>query len=51
MRSAPVGTDHPGAKALGDLRRGTADAAPGANQQNRFTGLEAGCFEAAPGGM
>lgn len=50
MRHVPVGTDHARAEAPGNLRRGAADAAPGADQQNRLTGLEACRFEAAPGG-
>ena len=48
MRRAQVGTDHAGAEAAGDLRRGAADAAACANQQNGLTGLKTCRFEAAP---
>jgi hypothetical protein len=50
-RRAPVGTDHPGAKASRDLGGGAADAASGADQEHDLPGLQARRFDAAPGGI
>ena len=51
MRRVPVGTNHAGFEAPGNLRGSAADAASGADQQNRLAGFKTCNFEAAPAAM